>query len=68
MGDFDHHPSYQPVANVGLAFVAMSRTCEWSKQGFRNMPSFWDFRRVLKQQLFHWRKRFEEVVQQGLGL
>ena len=53
--DFAHHPSTQPVANVGLAFVAMSRTREWLTQGFRDLPDFWEFRKVLKDKLFKWR-------------
>ena len=45
---------------MGLAFVAMSRTRDWASQGFRNLPDFWEFRRVLKDKLFLWRKRLEE--------
>ena len=58
--DFAHHPSYQPVANVGLAFVAMSRTRDWAFQAFRNLPDFWQFRKVLKDKLFTWRRQLEE--------
>ena len=53
--DFAHRPNNQPVASVGLPFVAMSRTEHFARQAFRNMPDFWDFRKVLKQQLFAWR-------------
>ena len=58
--DFAHHPSYQPVANVGLAFVGMSRTRDWDCQAFRNLPDFWEFRKVLKNPLFAWRRQLEE--------
>ena len=58
--DFAHHPSYQPVANVGLAFVGMSRTRDWAFQAFRNLPDFWQFRKVLKDKLFTWRRQLEE--------
>ena len=58
--DFAHGPSYQPVAQVGLAFVGMSRCTSWSLQAFRNLPSFWEFRKVLQDPLFRWRKAFEE--------
>ena len=57
--DFAHQPSYQPVQNMGLAFVAMSRTTAWSKQAFRNLPCLWEFRKVLQQNLFKWRSKFE---------
>ena len=62
--DFAHHPSYQPVANVGLAFVAMSRTRDWDRQAFRNLPDFWEFRKVLKDKLFAWRRQLEERMDQ----
>ena len=58
--DFAHHPCTQPVANVGLAFVGMSRTQDWGDQGFRGLPDFWEFRKVLKDKLFLWRARLEE--------
>ncbi len=58
--DFAHHPSYQPVAQVGLAFVGMSRTCMWNAHAFRSLPGFWDFRKVLKDKLFKWRGALEE--------
>ncbi len=63
--DFAHHPNTQPVANVGLAFVAMSRGREWCNQAFRHLPDFWEFRKVLKDKLFQWRgvleKRMDEL-------
>ena len=58
--DFRHAPNTKPVANVGLAFVAMSRATHWEKQAFRDLPDFWDFRKVLDQNLFKWRKDKEE--------
>ena len=58
--DFDHHPAWKPVAEVGLAFVAMSRSREWEAQAFRDLPAFWDFRKVLKDELFQWRAAAEE--------
>ena len=58
--DFAPHPTYQPVANVGLAFVAMSRCEGWDKQAFRNLPDFWEFRKVLQSQLFQWRGLLEK--------
>ena len=58
--DFAHHPAWKPVASVGLAFVAMSRSTEWEKQAFRDLPSFWDFRKVLSDELFQWRAAAEE--------
>jgi hypothetical protein len=58
--DFAHQPSYQPVARMGLAFVAMSRCTAWAKQAFRNLPGFWEFRKVLQEPLFKWRAAFEE--------
>ncbi len=58
--DFAHQPTYQPVAQVGLAYVAMSRCTSWSSQAFRNLPSFWEFRKVLREPLFRWRAAFEE--------
>ena len=47
--DFAHSPTNKPLATVGLAFVAMSRTTAWEKQAFRDLPAFWEFRAVLKQ-------------------
>ena len=58
--DFRHAPNWQPVANVGMAFVAMSRAMFWQTQAFRELPDFWDFRKVLNQDLFKWRKAAEE--------
>ena len=58
--DFSHQPTYQPVAKVGLAYVGMSRSPGFAKQAFRNMPSFWEFRKVLDEPLFKWRAAFEE--------
>jgi hypothetical protein len=58
--DFAHHPNTQPVANPGLAFVAMSRTCAWADQAFRNLPDFWEFRKILQNKLFKWRSALEE--------
>ncbi len=59
--DFAHSPTNKPVATLGLAFVAMSRTTSWEGQAFRDLPNFWEFRGVLKQELFRWRKRAEEA-------
>jgi hypothetical protein len=58
--DFAHSPTNKPVATVGLAFVAMSRTTSWEGQAFRDLPDFWEFRAVLGQELFRWRKRAED--------
>ncbi len=58
--DFEHSPTNKPVATVGLPFVAMSRTTCWEDQAFRDLPTFWEFRAVLKQELFRWRTRAEE--------
>jgi hypothetical protein len=58
--DFAHHPNTRPVANVGLAFVGMSRTENYASQGFRNLPDFWEFRQVLQHKLFKWRAALEE--------
>ena len=58
--DFAHHPNTKPVATMGLAFVAMTRTREWIKQGFRDLPDFWEFRKVLKDDLFKWRAELEK--------
>ncbi len=60
--DFAHHPNTKPVATMGLAFVAMTRTREWSKQGFRDLPDFWEFRKVLKDDLFKWRAELEKKM------
>jgi hypothetical protein len=60
--DFAHHPTYQPVAKVGLAFVGMSRSTEWALQAFRNLPGFWEFRKALKDPLFKWRARLEQQM------
>ena len=45
---------------MGLAFVAMSRCTAWMEQAFRNLPGFWEFRKVLEDQLIKLRKAFEE--------
>ena len=70
--DFAHHPSHQPVAKPGIAFVAMSRSCSWSSQAFRNLPRFWDFRMMLKDKLFQWRscveKRMDSLHDQTMAL
>ena len=58
--DFCHQPTYQPVAHVGLAFVGMSRCTSWEKQAFRNIPGYWEFRKMLKEPLFRWRSAFED--------
>jgi hypothetical protein len=58
--DFKHAPNYQPVATMGLAFVAMSRATHWERQAFRDLPDFWDFRKVLEKKIFRWRKEAEE--------
>ena len=58
--DVAHNGSYQPLETMGLAFVAMSRCRDWLRQGFRRLPSFWEFRRVLQQPLFQWRASFEQ--------
>ena len=60
--DFAHQPSYQPVEHMGLAFVAMSRTTAWSKQAFQNLPSLWEFRKMLQGNLFKWRSSFEKTM------
>ena len=60
MVDFAHQPNYQPVAKVGLGFVGMSRSTDYAAQGFRNLPDFWAFRKVLKDQIFKWRRQAEE--------
>jgi hypothetical protein len=57
--DFSHQPTYQPVAKVGLPYVGMSRSPGFEKQAFRNVPSFWEFRKVLDDPLFKWRAAFE---------
>ena len=58
--DFAHQPNYQPVERAGLAFVAMSRTRSYERQAFKNLPSFWQFRLVLKDKLFQLRSHLEE--------
>ena len=45
---------------MGLPFVGMSRCTAWEKQAFRNLPSFWEFRKVLQEPIFKWRASFEE--------
>ena len=57
--DFTHQPNYQPVEKAGLAFVAMSRTRSYLQQGFKHLPSFWQFRLVLKDKLFLLRSHLE---------
>jgi hypothetical protein len=57
--DFTHQPQYQPASQPGLAFVGMSRCTAWNNQGFRNLPSFWDFRKVLHDPIYLWRRQFE---------
>ena len=56
---FTHQPNYQPVEKAGLAFVAMSRTRSYLQQGFQHLPSFWQFRLVLKDKLFLLRSHLE---------
>ena len=58
--DFAHRPNYQPAAQLGLAFVGMSRTPDFDVQAFRNLPDFWDFRKVLKSQVFQYRAQLEK--------
>ena len=56
---FTRQPTYQPGAKIGLAYVAMSRSPGFTKQSFRNLPSYWEFRKVLYDPLFKWRTAFE---------
>ena len=58
--DFAHQPTYQPVAKPGLAFVGMSRCTDFALQAFRNLPGFWEFRKVVDEDLFRWRDNFEQ--------
>ena len=60
--DFAHQPTYQPVSSPGLAFVGMSRTTDWENQAFRNVPDYWEFRKMLQNPLFKWRTRLEECL------
>jgi len=60
--DFVHQPTYSPVSTPGLAFVGMSRTPTFAVQGFKNLPGFWEFRKILQNQLFVWRALLEKEL------
>ena len=60
--DFAQQPTYQPVAQVGLAFAGGARRTTWAPQAFRNSPGFWEFRKVPSEPLVKWRAACEERV------
>ena len=64
--DFQHQPTYQPVAKLGLAFVGMSRCTDFARQAFRNLPGFGEFRKVLQDVMHGWHSKFEERMDSPL--
>ena len=58
--DFDHEPTWNPCGLLGLPFVGMSRSTDFSSQGFKHMPDYWAFREVADTDMFKWRRELEE--------
>ena len=48
----------RPWAKMGLPYVGMSRCTDFKKQGFRWLPNYFEFREVLREELYRKRRRF----------
>ena len=53
------NPKRNPVAGMGLAFVAWTRVTTWRRLAFRNLPQFADFLAVRQTKDFQLRENFE---------
>lgn len=53
------NPKRNPVAGMGIAFVAWTRVTTWQRLAFRNLPQFADFLAVRQTKDFQLRESFE---------
>ena len=44
---------------LAWGITMMSRSPGFARQAFRNLPSYWEFRKFLDEPLFRWRAAFE---------
>ena len=57
--DFRQSGGNRPWANMGLAYVGMSRCTDFKRQGFRCLPDIYEFREVLRKEEFRKRSALE---------
>ena len=55
-------PGRNPVAAMGLAFVAWSRATDWSRMAFRSLPPLGNFLAVRQSRDFKRREQFEQEM------